>query len=93
MRRLSGWDRGGFWPDQRSGAASAHQHNSSDIRDLMIESVGRRFGLVDKLPKPIEWLSDNGSTQGAGLPLATRVQETHRGAEDRERGRRWASTA
>jgi putative transposase len=35
--------------------------NSSDIRDLMIESVERRFGLVDKLPKPIEWLSDNGS--------------------------------
>src|SRR5437763_9321944 len=35
--------------------------DSSDIRDLMIESVERRFGLVDKLPKPIAWLSDNGS--------------------------------
>lgn len=35
--------------------------DSSDIRDLMVESVERRFGLVDKLPKPIEWLSDNGS--------------------------------
>ena len=35
--------------------------NSSDIRDLMIESVERRFGLVNRLPKPIEWLSDNGS--------------------------------
>jgi len=35
--------------------------NSSDIRDLMVESVERRFGLVSKLPKPIEWLSDNGS--------------------------------
>ena len=40
--------------------------NSSDIRDLMIESVERRFGLVDKLPKPIEWLSDNGSPYTAG---------------------------
>ncbi len=39
---------------------------SSDIRDLMIESIERRFGLVDKLPKPIEWLSDNGSPYTAG---------------------------
>jgi len=35
--------------------------NSGDIRDLMIESVERRFGLVDRLPVSIEWLSDNGS--------------------------------
>jgi len=40
--------------------------DSSDIRDLMIESVERRFGLVDKLPQPIEWLSDNGSPYIAG---------------------------
>src|SRR5690242_468496 len=26
----------------------------NDIRDLMVESVERRFGLVDKLPVPIE---------------------------------------
>lgn len=35
--------------------------DGSGIRDLMVESVERRFGLVDALPKPIEWLSDNGS--------------------------------
>ena len=35
--------------------------NGGDIRDLMLESVERRFGLVDRLPVPIEWLSDNGS--------------------------------
>jgi putative transposase len=41
--------------------------NSSDVRDLMIESVERRFGLVipgsspGRLRPPIEWLSDNGS--------------------------------
>lgn len=35
--------------------------DSGDIRDLMIESVERRFGLIDRLPAPIEWLSDNGS--------------------------------
>ncbi len=40
--------------------------NSGDIRDLMIESVERRFGLVDRLPRPIEWLSDNGSPYTAG---------------------------
>jgi putative transposase len=34
---------------------------SGDIRDLMIDSVERRFGLVNRLPMPIEWLSDNGS--------------------------------
>jgi len=34
---------------------------SGDVRDLMIESVERRFGLVNRLPVPIEWLSDNGS--------------------------------
>jgi transposase InsO family protein len=31
------------------------------IRDLMAESVLYRFGEVDKLPKAIQWLSDNGS--------------------------------
>jgi putative transposase len=40
--------------------------NSSDIRDLMVESVERRFGLVNRLPVPIEWLSDNGSPYTAG---------------------------
>lgn len=30
------------------------------IRDLMVESVEYRFGKVDKLPRPIQWLSDNG---------------------------------
>jgi putative transposase len=35
--------------------------DSGDIRDLMIESVERRCGLVNRLPTPIEWLSDNGS--------------------------------
>ena len=35
--------------------------DSGDIRDLMIESVERRFGLVNRLPVVLEWLSDNGS--------------------------------
>jgi putative transposase len=40
--------------------------DSGDIRDLMIESVERRFGLANRLPVPIEWLSDNGSPYTAG---------------------------
>jgi putative transposase len=35
--------------------------NGGDIRNLMLDSVERRFGLVTRLPRPIEWLSDNGS--------------------------------
>jgi putative transposase len=35
--------------------------DGGDIRGLMIDSVERRFGLVNRLPMPIEWLSDNGS--------------------------------
>ena len=35
--------------------------DGGDIRDLMVQSVERRFGAVDSLPEPIEWLSDNGS--------------------------------
>jgi putative transposase len=44
-----------------SWVASTGGIDSGDIRDLMIESAERRFGLVNRLPAPIEWLSDNGS--------------------------------
>jgi transposase InsO family protein len=30
------------------------------IRDLMAETMEYRFGQVNKLPRPIQWLSDNG---------------------------------
>lgn len=32
-----------------------------DICDLMVTAVEHRFGQVNRLPRPIEWLSDNGS--------------------------------
>jgi len=32
-----------------------------DVRDLMVTAVEHRFGLVNRLPQAIEWLSDNGS--------------------------------
>lgn len=35
------------------------------VRDLMAEPIERRFGFVDQLPRPIEWLSDNGPAYAA----------------------------
>lgn len=32
-----------------------------DVRDLMVAAVERRFGRVDQVLSPIEWLTDNGS--------------------------------
>ncbi|WP_228393860.1 IS3 family transposase [Pseudomonas helleri] len=41
--------------------ASPTGYSGDDIRDLMLESVEKRFG--DQLPStPVQWLSDNGST-------------------------------
>ena len=34
--------------------------NAEMVRDLMMQTMERRFGAVDKLPHKIEWLSDNG---------------------------------
>ena len=30
------------------------------IRDLMVEAVENRFGTIEKLPHPVQWLTDNG---------------------------------
>lgn len=34
---------------------------SKDVQDLIITAVENRFGCINILPKPIEWLTDNGS--------------------------------
>lgn len=34
---------------------------SEDVQDLVITAVEKRFGRINTLPKPIEWLTDNGS--------------------------------
>src|SRR6266851_5431934 len=44
-----------------SWVATIGELDSGEIRDVMIESVDARFGLVKRLPATIEWLSDNGS--------------------------------
>ncbi len=44
--------------------ASPTGYSGDDIRDLMLESVEKRFG--DQLPQtPVQWLSDNGSAYTA----------------------------
>ncbi len=35
--------------------------SGNDVRDLMVTAVEQRFGRVNRLPKPIEGLSDKGS--------------------------------
>ena len=42
--------------------------SGKDVRDLMVAAVEHRFGLVNRLPVTIEWLSDN------GIRLTTRVE-------------------
>jgi putative transposase len=39
---------------------------AEDIRDLMVATVEHRFGPVNRLTEPIEWLTDNGSPYVAG---------------------------
>ena len=39
---------------------------AEDVRDLMVATVEHRYGPVNRLPEPIEWLSDNGSRYVAG---------------------------
>jgi putative transposase len=40
------------------------------IRDLMLESVEKRFGSPQNVPHDIEWLSDNGSCYHAHETIA-----------------------
>ena len=44
--------------------------NSGDICDLTTLSVERRSGPANRLPVPIEWLSDGGSPHTAREPRA-----------------------
>jgi putative transposase len=53
---LDGCDR-----EAISWVATTGGIDSGDIRDLLSDSVERRFGLVTRSPMPIEWRSDNGS--------------------------------
>jgi transposase InsO family protein len=41
-------------------AASSRGIDGELVRDLMTETIEQRFGKIDKLPHPVQWLSDNG---------------------------------
>ena len=34
---------------------------AEDVQDLMVTTVEHRYGQVNRVPEPIEWLTDNGS--------------------------------
>ena len=34
---------------------------AEDVKDLMVATVEHRYGQVNRVPEPIEWLTDNGS--------------------------------
>ena len=38
---------------------------AEDVQDLMVATVEHRYGPVNRLPKPIEWLADNGTCYAA----------------------------
>ena len=44
-----------------SWVATTSSISGEMIRDLMVEAVENRFGTVEKLPHPVQWLSDNES--------------------------------
>jgi len=46
---------------RRVHVATTEGIKSEDVQDLVITAVENRFGLINTLPKPIEWLTDNGS--------------------------------
>lgn len=52
------------------------------VRDLMTVAAERRFGLVDRVPEGLQWLSDNGSaytareTRGFGESLGLALRTT-----------------
>src|SRR5262249_43269559 len=63
--------RGGFALDccdreAMSFLATTGGVSGEDVRDLMLAAVEHRFGLINRLPVTIEWLSDNGSCYVAG---------------------------
>src|ERR1700747_673472 len=48
------------------GVAATRGDGGERICVLMVPAVEHRFGLVNRLPVTIEWLSDNGSCYVAG---------------------------
>jgi putative transposase len=51
---------------------------AEDVQDLMVATVEHRYGQVNRVPEPIEWLTDNPvlseAEGGSCTPLATHVR-------------------
>jgi putative transposase len=41
--------------------ATTSGNTAEDVKDLMVATVEHRYGQVNRVPEPIEWLTDNGS--------------------------------
>jgi putative transposase len=41
--------------------ATTNGITAEDVKDLMVATVEHRYGQVNRVPEPIEWLTDNGS--------------------------------
>ncbi len=59
--RLSGWRFPWTAATKMGYEATTGGISGALIRDLMVQSLEARFGPSNRLPHPIEWLSDNGS--------------------------------
>ena len=66
-----------------SWVATTEGIEGEDVRDLMIASVESRFGQINRLPRTIEWLSDNGSGY---IAKETRASPPDSGGAAAERG-------
>ncbi len=52
--------------EQIGFVATTEGIKGEDVQDLMLLAVEARFGLVNRLPQTIEWLTDNNSAYIAG---------------------------
>ncbi|KEZ75737.1 TRm1b transposase [Salinisphaera hydrothermalis C41B8] len=49
-----------------SWVATTRGIDAAMVQDLMLQAVESRFGNAERVPEPIEWLTDNGSCYTAG---------------------------
>lgn len=45
--------------------ATSDSITAEDLKDLMVGTVERRYGRVNGVPEPVEWLTTNGSCSNA----------------------------
>ena len=63
--------------------------SGEDVRDLMLAGVEHRFGLINRLPVTIEWLTDNGSCYVAGETRSSRHRPRTENDANRKSTEQW----